>query len=104
MVAQVSNAGGVGILATGPLNAKETREAIHEMRTLTDKPFGANCTLHNTGAIENTKILLEEKVPVINVALGKGDCIVEKAHEYGGKVIATGSEHATWKESTGLRL
>lgn len=40
LVAAVSNAGGVGILATGPLNAVETREAIRKVRALTDRPFG----------------------------------------------------------------
>lgn len=89
MVAAVSNAGGVGILATGPLSAEQTRNAIREVRTLTDKPFGANATLYFPGAEENAKVLLEEKVPVINFSLGKGDWIVEAAHKYGGKVIAT---------------
>ncbi len=89
MVAAVSNAGGLGILATGPLNAAETRQAIREIRDLTDKPFGANATLLFPGAAENAKVLLEEKVPVINFSLGKGDWIVKAAHEYGGKVIAT---------------
>jgi enoyl-[acyl-carrier protein] reductase II len=48
-------------------------------------------------------VLLEEKVPVINFALGKGDWIVKKAHEYGGKVIATVAypEHAKGAESFG---
>jgi enoyl-[acyl-carrier protein] reductase II len=32
---------------------------------------------------------LQEKVPVINFALGKGDWIVNEAHKYGGKVFAT---------------
>jgi enoyl-[acyl-carrier protein] reductase II len=89
MVAAVSNAGGLGILATGPLNAEQTREAIKEIRKLTDKPFGANATLLFPGANENAKVLLEEQVPVINFSLGKGDWIVKKAHTYGGKVIAT---------------
>lgn len=89
MVAAVSNAGGVGILATGPFTAEQTRKAIWEVRSLTDKPFGANATLYFPGADANAKILLEEKVPVINFALGKGDWIVEAAHKYGGKVIAT---------------
>jgi enoyl-[acyl-carrier protein] reductase II len=89
MVAAVSNAGGLGILATGPLNANQTREAIKEIRSLTDKPFGANATLLFPGASENAKVLLEEQVPVINFSLGKGDWIVKKAHAYGGKVIAT---------------
>ncbi len=89
MVAAVSNAGGLGILATGPLSKDQTREAIREIRSLTDKPFGANASLMFPGAADNAKILLDEKVPVINFALGKGDWIVEKAHAYGGKVIAT---------------
>ena len=89
MVAAVSNAGGLGILATGPLNAEQTRKAIKEIRSLTDKPFGANATLLFPGASENAKVLLEEKVPVINFSLGKGDWLVAAAHAYGGKVIAT---------------
>ncbi|MCF8054354.1 MAG: nitronate monooxygenase [Deltaproteobacteria bacterium] len=89
MVAAVSNAGGLGILATGPLAGKQVRDAIREIRSLTDKPFGANATLLFPGARENAEILLEEKVPVINFALGKGDWIVKSAHSYGGKVIAT---------------
>jgi len=89
MVAAVSNAGGLGILATGPLSSTQTREAIHEIRRLTDKPFGANATLMFPGAAENAKVLLDEKVPVINFSLGKGDWIVNEAHKYGGKVLAT---------------
>ncbi|MBP7765551.1 MAG: nitronate monooxygenase [Syntrophaceae bacterium] len=89
MVAAVSNAGGLGILATGPLNSSQTREAIREIRKLTDKPFGANASLMFPGAAENAKVLLKEQVPVINFALGKGDWIVREAHKYGGKVFAT---------------
>ncbi len=89
MVAAVSNAGGLGILATGPLNAEETRKAVHEIRGLTDKPFGANLALLFPGARENAMVLLQEKIPVINFSLGKGDWLVKKAHEYGGKVVAT---------------
>ncbi len=89
MVAAVSNAGGLGILATGPLSIAQTREAIKEIRRLTDKPFGANASLLFPGAADNAKVLLEEKVPVINFALGKGDWIVKEAHKYGGKVVAT---------------
>jgi len=89
MVAAVSNAGGLGILATGPLSKEQTRESIREIRKLTDKPFGANASLMFPGAAENAKVLLKEQVPVINFALGKGDWIVKEAHKYGGKVFAT---------------
>ena len=89
MVAAVSNAGGLGILATGPLDVEQTRSAVREIKAKTDKPFGANATLLFPGAADNALVLLEEKVPVINFALGKGDWIVQAASEYGGKVVAT---------------
>lgn len=89
LVAAVSNAGGLGILATGPLDAGQTRTTIGTIRRLTDKPFGGNVTLAFPGAEENARILIEERVPVINFALGKGDWIVRETHAYGGKAVAT---------------
>jgi len=89
MVAAVSNAGGLGILATGVLDAEATRKAIREIREKTDKPFGANASLLFPGAAANAAVMLEEKIPVINFALGKGDWIVQGANAYGGKVVAT---------------
>lgn len=89
LVAAVSNAGGLGILASGPLTADETRVAIKEIRKLTDKPFGIGVTLLMPGSEENANIAIEEKVPVINFSLGKGDKLIERAHAYGAKVIAT---------------
>lgn len=103
LVAAVSEAGGLGILATGPLKPEETRACIRKIRSLTDKPFGAGATLLMPGARENAQVMLEEKIPVINFSLGKGDWIVEKAHSYGGKVIATvtNERHAQAAESYG---
>ncbi|SCK23888.1 nitronate monooxygenase family protein [Vogesella sp. LIG4] len=89
LVAATCNAGGLGILATGPLSATQTRAAIRRIRELTDKPFGIGCTLMMPGAHENAEVGLQEQVPVINFSLGKGDWIVKRAHTYGGKVIAT---------------
>jgi enoyl-[acyl-carrier protein] reductase II len=34
-------------------------------------------------------VIIAEKVPVVNYALGKGDWLCQAVHEYGGKVIAT---------------
>ena len=103
MVAAVSNAGGLGILATGPLSADETRRAVRKIRSLTDRSFGANATLLFPGARENARVLLEEEVPVINYSLGKGDWIAAAAHRYGGKVIATvvNGRHARRAEEQG---
>lgn len=103
MVAAVSNAGGLGILATGVYNARQTREAIARIRELTDRPFGANATLYFPGGKDNAKVLLEEQVPVINYSMGKGDWIVNGAHAYGGKVIGTVTteKHARAAEAYG---
>ena len=70
---------------------------------MTDKPFGIGATLLMPGAKENAEVALEEKVPVINFSLGKGDWIVERAHAYGGKVIATvvNEKHAKSAEAMG---
>ena len=89
LVAAVANAGGLGILATGVLTAEDTREYIRRTRELTKKPFAANVTLYFPGAERNAKVIIEEKVPVVNYALGKGDWICKAVHAYGGKVIAT---------------
>jgi enoyl-[acyl-carrier protein] reductase II len=93
----------MGILATGPLDKDAVREAVKKIRKLTDKPFGANSALMFPGAAESAKVLLEEQVPVINFALGKGDWLVKEAHKYGGKVIATvvSSRHAKRAEEYG---
>lgn len=89
LVAAVSAAGGLGILATGPLTPEQTRNAVKEIRQATDKPFGGNVSLAFPGSVENAKVLLEEQVAVINFSLGKGDWLVREAHKYGGKVAAT---------------
>lgn len=56
------------------------------------------------GAKENALVALDEQVPVINFSLGKGDWIVERAHKYGGKVIATvvNEKHARSAASVGV--
>ena len=89
LVAAVSNAGGLGVLALGPLSPQDTREAILKIRRLTDKPFGVGCTLLMPGATENAEVALELQVPVINFSLGKGDWLIKRCHAYGGKAIAT---------------
>lgn len=103
LVAAVCNAGGLGILATGPLTPEGTRESIRKIRDLTDKPFGIGCTLMMPGAKENAEVALEEQVPVINFSLGKGDWLAKRCHEYGGKVIATVTtvKHAKSAEAIG---
>lgn len=103
LVAAISNAGGVGILATGPLNAQETRASIQKIRALTDKPFGIGATLLMPGASENAQVALDEQVPIINVSLGKAEWIAEGLSKYGGKMLSTvtNQKHAEAALQTG---
>ncbi|RQO73306.1 enoyl-ACP reductase [Aquitalea sp. FJL05] len=104
LVAATANAGGLGILASGPLSPEQTRAAIRRIRSLTDRPFGIGCTLMMPGARENCEVALQEQVAVINFSLGKGDWIIKRAHAYGGKVIATvvTEKHAISAEKAGV--
>ena len=88
LVSAVCNAGGLGILATARCTPEETREAIRQIRDMTDKPFGINQILVGPGAKENIEIAVEEKVPLVNYSLGK-PWFVDEVHAYGGKVAGT---------------
>ena len=102
LVAAVSNAGGLGILATGPLSPDETRKQIKQIRELTDKPFGVNQPLSSPRAQANVNVIIEEKVPVVNYALGR-PWFIEQVHAYGGKVLGTVAmaRHAVRAEQLG---
>jgi enoyl-[acyl-carrier protein] reductase II len=89
LVAAVSNAGGIGMLNSVAYAPNQMKEVIQQVKSLTDKPFGVNATLILPNAKENVEVALEEKVPILNYALGKGDWIIKTAHAYGGKVLAT---------------
>jgi nitronate monooxygenase len=47
MVAEVSNAGGLGILAGLYMPPDDLRTAIRRVRELTPRPFGVNLWLHS---------------------------------------------------------
>ncbi|MDY6917735.1 MAG: nitronate monooxygenase [Chloroflexota bacterium] len=105
LAAAVSNAGGLGVLAGSHYDKDGIRNAIKEIRELTDKPFGINLTL-GVGTGELIPVVLEEKVPVLNYALGRPPQIapvIEAVHGYGGKVIGTVAfvRHAMRSEQLG---
>jgi enoyl-[acyl-carrier protein] reductase II len=89
IVAAVSNAGGLGMFNSVANTPDQMKDIIKEIKALTDKPFGINVTLLFPNARENAEVAMEEKVPILNYALGKGDWLIKAVHEYGGKVIAT---------------
>lgn len=89
LVSAVSAAGGLGLLATATIDPDEVRRSVREIREKTDRPFGANVTLEFETAEANARVLIEEKVPVVNISLGIRPWIIEAVHDYGGKVLST---------------
>jgi enoyl-[acyl-carrier protein] reductase II len=89
IVAAVSNAGGLGMFNSVANTPNQMKDIIKEIKSLTDKPFGINVTLLFPNARENAEVAMEERVPILNYALGKGDWLIKAVHEYGGKVIST---------------
>ena len=87
LAAAVSNAGGLGIIAAMNANAEWLREQIHQIRKLTDKPFGVNIMLMSPFADEVAQMVVEEKVPVVITGAGNPGKYMEVWKAAGIKVI-----------------
>ncbi|MBC1722744.1 nitronate monooxygenase [Listeria seeligeri] len=70
LVAAVSNAGGLGIIASGGMSADMLREEIQKTKALTDKPFGVNLMLMMTNIAELTEVIIEEKIAIVTTGAG----------------------------------
>ncbi len=85
--AAVSNAGGLGLIASGGFDAERIREEIKKCREKTDKPFGVNLMLMNPDVDNIAKMLVEEKVAVITTGAGSPEKYVADWKAVGSKVI-----------------
>lgn len=70
LVSAVSNAGGLGIIASGGMSADDLRAEIQKTKALTDKPFGVNLMLMMENIKELTEVLIEEDVKIITTGAG----------------------------------
>lgn len=70
LVSAVSNAGGLGIIASGGMSADDLRAEIRKTKALTDKPFGVNLMLMMENIKELTEVLIEEGVKIITTGAG----------------------------------
>ncbi|KAJ6691138.1 hypothetical protein OIU74_015768 [Salix koriyanagi] len=88
LVAAVANAGGLGLLRAPDWESPDyLRELIRKTRSLTDKPFGVGIVLAFPHE-ENLKVILDEKVAVLQVYWGEcSQELVLEAHRAGVKVV-----------------
>ncbi|WP_194608978.1 nitronate monooxygenase [Clostridium vitabionis] len=68
--AAVSNAGAMGLIGTGGMNAEELLKNIRRCRELTDKPFGVNLMLLNPETDQMADIVVREHIPFVTTGAG----------------------------------
>ncbi len=85
--AAVSNAGALGLIASGGMNHEGMKKEIEKCRALTDKPFGVNLMLMNPDADAIAEVLYEEKIPVITTGAGSPGKYIQKWKENGSIII-----------------
>ena len=86
LASAVSNAGGLGLIGAGSMNADLLREHIRKCKAATDKPFGVNVPLLYKHAEAMMEVIMEEKVPVVFTSAGSPKTWTGKLHEAGIKV------------------
>lgn len=87
LVAAVSNAGGLGVLATGHLDGEGCRQEIRRLKEMTDKPYAVNVMLLSPFVEQIVEVICEEKVPIVTTGAGSPGKYMKKFKEAGVKVI-----------------
>lgn len=85
--AAVSNAGGLGLIGAGGMDAAALKRNIDECRTLTDRSFGVNIMLMNPQADLMAQLVIDEKVPVVTTGAGNPAKYIPAWKDAGIKVI-----------------
>ena len=70
LVSAVSNAGALGILASGGVSPEELRKEIQQCKELTDKPFAVNLMLMMPNIDKIIDVVIEEGVKIVTTGAG----------------------------------
>ncbi len=85
--AAAANAGALGIIGSGGMNAEMLEEHIKRAKSLTDKPFGVNLMLMNPECDKMAELLVREHIPVVTTGAGSPSKYMEMWKAAGIKVI-----------------
>ena len=85
--AAVSNAGALGLIGSGGMDAETLRKEIRTAKASTGKPFGVNLMLMNPHIDELAKVVVEEGVKVVTTGAGNPGKYVPAWKEAGIKVF-----------------
>ena len=87
LASAVSNAGGLGILASGGMSPEELREQIKKCKEQTTKPFAVNLMLMMPNINEIIDVVIEEGVKIVTTGAGTPRKFMPRLTEAGIKVI-----------------
>jgi NAD(P)H-dependent flavin oxidoreductase YrpB (nitropropane dioxygenase family) len=87
LAAAVSNAGGLGILASSTLSVAESDAAIARTRELTSRPFGVNLRGDAPDVRERARLLVEHGVRVASFARVPGEKLIGELKESGLLIV-----------------
>lgn len=87
LASAVSNAGGLGLIASGGWDGARVREEIRKTRELTKKPFGVNILLMSPFVNEIVDVVIDEKVKVVTTGAGNPGPYMERFKAAGIIVI-----------------
>ncbi len=87
LASAVSNAGGLGIIASGGMSPEQLREEIVNCKKYTDKPFAVNLMLMMHNINEIIDVIIDEGVGIVTTGAGTPRKYMPKLKEAGIKVI-----------------
>jgi NAD(P)H-dependent flavin oxidoreductase YrpB (nitropropane dioxygenase family) len=87
LTAATSNAGGLGILATGPLTLAEADAAIARTKELTPAPFGVNMRGDAPDLTERARLLIRHGVRIASFALAPNERVIKDLKDSGLVVV-----------------
>ena len=87
LASAVSNAGGLGILASGGMKPEELREQIKKCKEKTTKPFAVNLMLMMPNINEIIDVVIEEGVKIVTTGAGTPRKFMPRLTEARVKVI-----------------
>jgi enoyl-[acyl-carrier protein] reductase II len=104
LIIAVSNAGGLGVIAAGPMRPDDFRDSLKEIKNKTSKPFGVNIPLNHARAPELLDIAYEARIPVMVASQGGPRAHLARFRAIGTKWlhVVTSVEHASKAESAGV--
>lgn len=87
LAAAVSNVGCLGMIGSGAMRAQQLKDAIEQIKRLTNRPFGVNVMLASPYVEELLDVIVQEGVPVVSFGAGNPVKYIPKLKDRGIKVI-----------------